>query len=140
MLLFEIAGVYKQRAPIINKMTGRKEAISIKFINLVSQHVNVERSLSYYANRLSVSSNYLTKITKATFQQSAGSYIDAVVIERSKVLLSHSGSPIGLIASELNFSDQFIFSKFFKKRVGLTPTRYREIKSKQNLLETINEQ
>jgi AraC family transcriptional regulator, transcriptional activator of pobA len=41
-------------------------------------------------------------------------------------LLKNASLSIAQIAEELHFSDQFSFSKFFKRESGLTPSEYRK--------------
>jgi AraC-like DNA-binding protein len=43
----------------------------------------------------------------------------------AKVLLNDGALSIAQIAEELHFSDQFFFSKFFKRNAGVTPSQYR---------------
>ena len=50
---------------------------------------------------------------------------DRVILEAKKLLhLTHKS--VKEISAELNFEDEFYFSRYFKKSVGLSPLRYRE--------------
>ena len=55
-------------------------------------------------------------------------YLSQQRIESAKVLLRGSSLTLQDIASQLGFSDQFYFSKYFKKRVGQSPKDYRKYK------------
>jgi YesN/AraC family two-component response regulator len=48
-----------------------------------------------------------------------------MVIAEAKILLDTSSLTVGNVATELNFSNQFFFSKFFKKHTGETPFQFR---------------
>jgi AraC family transcriptional activator of pobA len=41
-------------------------------------------------------------------------------------MLIYSSAPVSLIAYELGFSDPAYFSRFFKRRIGTTPSVFRE--------------
>lgn len=50
---------------------------------------------------------------------------ERVTLEAKK-LLHLTYKSVKEIANELNFEDEFYFSRYFKKNVGLSPTHYRE--------------
>lgn len=47
-------------------------------------------------------------------------------IEKAKYLLETTKNPISQISESLCFYDQYIFSKAFKNKVGLSPNQYRK--------------
>lgn len=73
-----------------------------------------------------------TSQTIRSFRQAYGvppyEYLSQQRIESAKVLLRGSSLTLQDIASQLGFSDQFYFSKYFKKRVGQSPKDYRKYK------------
>ena len=48
-----------------------------------------------------------------------------MVIHRAKDLLRQSGLSIQEVADRLNFVSQSFFGKYFKQRVGISPSRYK---------------
>ena len=74
---------------------------------------------------LDITPKYLTTATRGLTGKTAGELIDEMLITEAKVLLNESGLPIAHIAESLSFSDQFVFSKFFKKHCGQNPSSYR---------------
>ena len=42
-------------------------------------------------------------------------------------MLCTSGVPVQQIAQAVGIADPFYFSRVFKKRVGISPTKYREV-------------
>lgn len=93
---------------------------------LVEDNFLQERSPAFYAETLALSSSSFTKKTKRYFGKSPLQLIqDKVILEAKKKLhLTHKS--VKEIASELNFDDEFYFSRYFKKNVGLSPIRFRE--------------
>lgn len=78
----------------------------------------VERSVQAYADMLNITPKYLTTATRGLTGKTAGELIDEMLIVEAKVLLNESGLPIAHIAESLNFSDQFVFSKFLRNIVA----------------------
>jgi len=122
--IFEIASLFRKVNIVHTKIT-RKEDLVIRFLKLLPLHFKEERSLGFYANLLFVTPKYLTQTIKEITGKTAGEFIDEMVIMEAKALLNDLSASIRQVAEELNFSDQFFFSKFFKKHVQLNPSQYR---------------
>jgi AraC-like DNA-binding protein len=56
---------------------------------------------------------------------SIGDYRELLIMNRARQLLAMGKLSIGEIAEKLGFSDRFYFSKYFKKRQGITPSAYK---------------
>lgn len=109
-----------------NNTLHRKEEIAIAFKQLVYLDFSNEKSVTYYADKLAVSTNYLNRCVSAVFKKSAKQVILEVAIMHSQLLLIETNKPIATIAYELEFQDPSYFARLFKKLVGLTPTEYRK--------------
>jgi AraC-like DNA-binding protein len=123
---FELAGLYHKYSNHKKTVHDHKEEILWRFLGLLSKHVKTERSLLFYANRLYVTSKYLTQTVKKLTGKTAGKYIDDLVIVEAKNLLRDPSLTIAQVADLMYFSDQFFFSKFFKRYTGITPSEYRK--------------
>ena len=77
-------------------------------------------------------SHLSTSQTIRSFRQAYGvppyEYLSQQRIESAKVLLRGSALDIQDIAMQLGFTDQYYFSKYFKKRTGKSPKDYRNYK------------
>lgn len=115
-----------------NKLLPDKEIIKDEFNelktfqNLVEEHFIVEKSLSFYADLLHVTSNTLSKKIKSKFNKTPSQIIQERVILEAKKQIHLTRKSIKEIAVELNFNDEFHFSKYFKKYVGISPTQFRK--------------
>jgi AraC-like DNA-binding protein len=123
---FELAGLYHKYSNLKKTVHDHKEEILWRFLALLSKHVKSERNLMFYANRLYVTPKYLTQTVKKLTGKTAGKYIDDLVIVEAKNLLRDPSLTIAQVADLLYFSDQFFFSKFFKRYTGTTPSDYRK--------------
>ncbi|MDQ0594684.1 AraC family transcriptional activator of pobA [Chryseobacterium ginsenosidimutans] len=96
------------------------------FQRLVEEHFLSERNLSFYADLLYVTSNTLSKKIKSKFNKTPSQIIQERVILEAKKQIHLTRKSIKEIAVELNFNDEFHFSKYFKKYVGISPTQFRK--------------
>lgn len=109
-----------------HKVLNRKQEIAMTFKKLVHQHFKEQKSLSYYADKLAVSTNYLNRCVYDVFKKSSKDLILEVLIMHSQLLLHESTKTVTDICYELNFSEPSYFSRIFKKKVGMSPAAYRE--------------
>ena len=96
------------------------------FQNLVDEHFLKEKSPAFYADLLHISPNTLSKKIKAEFSKTPSQIIQERVILEAKKQIHLTRKSIKEIAAELNFEDEFYFSKYFKKHTGVSPTKFRE--------------
>ena len=104
---------------------GRREELFIKFIHLIHKYCPQQREVGFYAEKLYITSRYLSSITQNVADKSAKYIIDKHAIQRIKIMLKYSNMSILDISYELNFPDQSFFSRYFKKHTGMSPLEYR---------------
>jgi AraC-like DNA-binding protein len=126
VLLYELAAVHQKYNNGGAIQLNRKEHLLMRFLKLLPAHFKEQRSVQYYAELLSVTPKYLTETVKELTGKTAGEFIDEMVVTEAKLLLSDPAMSVAGVADALYFSDQFFFSKFFKKQAGLTPSAYRK--------------
>lgn len=96
-----------------------------QFMNLVSRHYTKHHDVEYYAKRLSITSEYLNKITLKVYDANPKELIDNQIISAIKSLLSTTELSVKQIASELYFVAPSYMCRYFKRFVNLTPLEYR---------------
>ena len=104
---------------------GRREELFIKFIHLIHKYCPQQREVGFYAEKLCITSRYLSSITQNVADKSAKYIIDKHAIQRIKIMLKYSNMSIQNISYELNFPDQSFFSRYFKKHTSMSPLEYR---------------
>ena len=82
-------------------------------------------SVNFYANLLYVTPKHLSICVKEITGKPCGELIDERVVAEAKALLHNQELTVAHVAEELNFSDQFFFSKYFKKCTGMSPKHCR---------------
>ena len=106
--------------------SNRQKRMFEMFIDLVEKYHNKERSVGFYADKLCISSKYLSQIIKNVSGFSAPDIINKYVILEAQHLLRHTDLSVKEIADQLNFPNQSFFYKYFKSHTGCTPNSYRQ--------------
>jgi len=96
-----------------------------KLRGLVDAHFREQRSLAFYASKLSMTPDRLNDHVKRAIGLTAGHVIRQRILTEAKRQLVFTGEPIKNIAGELAFSDASHFSRFFSQCVGMTPQEFR---------------
>lgn len=110
---------------VSNQTINKAIEITFRFKELVYKDYITQKTISYYANKLMVSENYLNRCVKQSTQIAPKEWINKVIILQSQLLLQDFTKSISEIAYELNFEDPSYFGRLFKKTTGLTPSLYR---------------
>lgn len=108
---------------ITEKLPNRNAA---EFQKLLEEYFKKEKELSFYSDKLNITNSTLSKVVKKEFTKTPTQLMNERVILEAKKLLHLTYRSIKEIASELGFDDEFYFSRYFKKTVGLSPKQYRE--------------
>ncbi len=98
-------------------------------IDLLHTYHTTERSLAFYAEKMQLSVKSLSKKVRDKMQVSLGQLIRHEIIQTAKMMLI-KGESIHAIAYHLGFAEANHFSSFFKHYAGLTPTAFKEKKSR----------
>ncbi|HJD32355.1 MAG TPA: helix-turn-helix transcriptional regulator, partial [Candidatus Eisenbergiella stercorigallinarum] len=56
-----------------------------------------------------------------------GVYLNRLVLDRACLLLLSGEMSIAEVAERLGFSDQFYFTKYFRRQMDMTPSAYRKL-------------
>lgn len=95
------------------------------FLHLLYRNFKSERQIRFYADKLNVSSPYLSRMVKEISGTTVNDHISSLLYKEICNLLKQSDMTIGEIATYLHFSDQSALTNFFKQRAGVTPLAYR---------------
>ena len=115
----------KHTLPSNGAVSNRTDELFNTFLELLRKHCSTERSVEFYAQKMNITPKYLSLILKKKSGRNASKLIDEAVVYEAKRLLKYSGLSIRDIALKLNFASQSFFGKYFKQRVGVSPSRYK---------------
>lgn len=82
-------------------------------------------SVESIAENLQISPNYFNRIFKSAFGIACMDHVIQVRMQRGRQLLEDPVLTIKEVSVLVGYSDANYFAKLFKKKVGLTPTEYR---------------
>lgn len=108
--------------------TNRQTEIFHRFVSLLHEHSSQEREVAFYADKLCISTRYLSTIVHHIARTSAKKFIDRTVVLEIKMLLQSSDLSVQEIAYRMKFPDQSYLGRFFKKHTGESPSEYRNNK------------
>ncbi|SDZ96726.1 AraC-type DNA-binding protein [Porphyromonadaceae bacterium KH3R12] len=108
------------------KALTRSEELLTQFIGLLFQFHSQERSVKFYADKMSLTPKYLSKKVREASGKSVSQWIDEMVIMEAKAMLKSSNLTVLQISEKLNFPNASFFGSYFKKRTGISPIQYRE--------------
>lgn len=129
-VLLEVFDKTQRFAPDVHSQTGttRQADLFQRFVALVHEHCTEQREVAFYADRLCISTRYLSTIIRSVAHSTAKEFIDRSVVLEIKMLLGSTELSVQEIAYRLHFPDQSYLGRFFKKHTGVSPTEFRNAK------------
>lgn len=96
-----------------------------RFMMLLEKDYKISRDVNYYAEKMNISSKYLTNIVSQVTGHTPKTIIDQYVILQLKMHLKRTTQSIKEMSWEFHFADVSFFCRYFKKHTGLTPQQIR---------------
>ena len=96
-----------------------------EFNFLVEQNFRKQHNVSYYAELLHKSPKTVTNTFKKIDEKSPLQIIHNRILLEAKNLLHYTKQDISEIAYDLGFENVQVFSRFFKRLAGISPTEFR---------------
>lgn len=125
IMLFELKRLPYENA-ILSRKISRPEELCYQFENLIKTTTKKRQKLDYYANKLNVSTIYLSECIKKTTGHTPKKVITDYAIMEAKDLLINTNKTVEQIASLIGFEDASNFTNFFKKNTSSTPIKFRK--------------
>ncbi|MCC9036129.1 helix-turn-helix domain-containing protein [Chryseobacterium sp. Ch-15] len=126
LIMYDLANFTQNQLRSNNFKSIRKEDIAIQFAAMVVQNFRSRKDVQYYADLLFITRTHLTRTIKDVFQKTPKEIIEDRIIAEAKTLLLKNDLSISQIMEDLKYNDQAAFTKFFKKKAGVTPHQYRK--------------
>jgi AraC-like DNA-binding protein len=105
---------------------SRSSELTRRFLELVEQYYTEYRELSFYANKLNLTTKHLSRVVKEASGKQATEWIEKYVILDAVTQLLSTNCTVKEIAYRLNFPSQSCFGKYFNRITGMSHNRYRE--------------
>lgn len=112
--------------------TDRVGYITTQFFSQIEAGIpKTQRSVSHYADQLSVTPKYLSDTIKRVTGISVSAHINNAATAIALAYLKDSTMSVSQIADEMNFSSLSYFSRFCLKHIGMSPAKFRTAGAKK---------
>lgn len=119
--------LYDELHQIKTEMTASShEELYNRFIKMLGKYGNKKHEIPFYADRLFVSPNHLSKVVMEQSNRTVAEWINQSVMMEARMLLLHSDLTVLEISDRLGFPNSPYFCRFFKREMGMTPSEYRK--------------
>ena len=88
-------------------------------------HADPNLNLSFLAEKLKITTAYLSTFFKSETEQNISSYIAEVRISRAKEILKQSNIRISEVGEAVGYSNESYFIKLFRSHEGMSPMEFR---------------
>ncbi len=107
-------------------LKGKSEDVLLftRFQKLLNKRIGSSRNAVYYCEKLNVSYQKLNEVSKRLTKLTVKAVIDDYTVLEAKRQLSQKIKNVTEVSSSLGFGETTNFSKFFKKRVGVSPKAF----------------
>lgn len=125
IVLFEFERSCQVKA-VSNTVISSKEEKVRQFEQLVEHDFSHQKGLSYYADALYITGNYLNKLCHMVRGCSAGALLRRQALIEAKRRLLFTTGTVSEISHALGYAHPSYFITFFKKATGYTPEVFRK--------------
>lgn len=101
-------------------------AVLTQLETLINENFTRHHQPAFYAGALHVPLKTLSNLCRKHFHKSLSLLVAEKIILKAKWELLHTDAQVKAVAASLGFKDEFYFSRFFKKHIGLSPAHFRQ--------------
>ena len=123
--VWRLAQVVARQTDAGQPQGGARHALHLRFLALVEAHYLEHWPVAKYAQRLGTSTDRLNRVTQQHAGRSALALIHDRLLREACRRLVYLVAPVSKLAFELGFEDPAYFSRFFRRRTGMSPGEYR---------------
>lgn len=108
-------------------VTSQDSQFMQRLLDTVEKHISDEKfSVEELGHEFGMSSSQINRKLKAIINQSAGTFIRTIRMERAMELLKNDQATIAEIAYETGFTEPAYFSRVFKNHFGISPSEVKK--------------
>lgn len=117
--------LFKRAASLISEKKGESDPIITFVMDLLHTKYGEELSLDYLADKLNMSSAYLSVYIKEKTGTNFSDHLNDIRIRKAQELLSSTDISINDVGQQIGYRNITSFNRMFKKWTGMTPSEYR---------------
>jgi len=116
-----------KQMPELEVGDSSKMLLVSKFARLVQDHYQINRNADFYAQQLLITYKHLNVACNEILNKTAKQFIDDLIVLEAKRKLINSAIKSTELAYSLGFDEPTNFTKYFKKRTGMTPNAFKKL-------------
>ena len=109
----------------VDAFKSRGDELFFKFRQLLGEHYRESRNVAFYADKLCITTRYLTNVVQARYGKSPKEAIDTYTIMQIRLDLLQTDITLTELAYKYHFSSPSFFSDYFRRNAGCSPQEYR---------------
>jgi len=110
-----------------HRFSNRQEELFLGFQRLVTQHFTEHHDIGFYADRLYITTTYLSRIVReVSGGRTVMDFINRLLLMEAVFLLRQTSLSVAQIADRLHFADTTTFARFFTRLKGVSPKEFRK--------------
>ena len=125
IFLLDLWEIYKNAIENIHQTDNSTALLFTRFMNMLSLYSKTEREVAFYADKLCVSSKYLSEVVKKSSGHPASYWANGYSMQEILSLLKRPDLTLAEISNQMNFYNPAHFTRFVKKQTGKSPSELR---------------
>ncbi|CAM4296362.1 AraC-like DNA-binding protein [Paenibacillus endophyticus] len=121
-----LLGWVTKAAETVKEKKEEKHQVTSFVIDYINEHLSEEIYLDVLAEKLKMSSGYLSSYFKGKTGKNIVDYLNETRIAKATSLLADNNIKIHNAAKEVGYQNITSFNRMFKKYTGMTPSEYRK--------------
>ena len=109
----------------VDTFKSRGDELFFRFRQLLGEHYRESRSVAFYADKLCITTRYLTTVVQDHYGRSPKEAIDTYTVMQIRLDLLQADATLTELAYKYNFSSSSFFSDYFRRNAGCSPQEYR---------------
>lgn len=103
-----------------------KEELTENFFRLLHEFFSSRRDVSFYADRLCLTSKYLARVIQQVTGHTPAYWIADFTVREAKTLLKATTLTVTELSERMNFPNSSFFARYFRRHAGVSPQEYRK--------------
>jgi AraC-like DNA-binding protein len=120
--------LYRNQSLPMEQRSGKRRSSIESAIEYMQSNLDENLKLQDFAREAGLSVSHFSECFRTQTGQSPMAYFIHLRMRLACRLLDLSGKPVKTIALEIGYRDPYYFSRIFKKSMGISPEKYRDIK------------
>ncbi|BDD00482.1 helix-turn-helix transcriptional regulator [Persicobacter psychrovividus] len=126
LYIMEVFVILERAIKRMPEIPSIHQSITNRFFSLFFLHSKKQRRVSFYADKLNITPNYLNIAIKKATGKNVKHFINQMILINAQRLLKFTDMDVKSISYELEFESPAYFNYFFKKEMGITPLEFRK--------------